>query len=100
SAGDLAKGSGVSSTHLSRIFHSEVGVHIRRYRNTVRLARFWESFGGARQRTLLESAFAAGFGSYTQFYRVFKDEYGRGPREAMRRSEEKVESSGISRPAR
>jgi len=34
---------------------------------------------------MMEAAFDAGFGSYAQFFRVFQDAYGMGPREMLKR---------------
>ena len=81
--GELARRCGVSPSYLSRIFLRQVGVSLTRYRNSVRLARFWQVRREGRSRTLLESAYAAGFGSYAQFFRVFTETYGTGPRESM-----------------
>jgi AraC-like DNA-binding protein len=35
------------------------------------------------QTTITEAVYAAGFGSYAQFHRVFTAAYGRGPRECL-----------------
>lgn len=78
--GRLAKRCGVSEAYLSRVFKRQVGVTLTRYRNSVRLGRFWENYRGPEQHTILEAMHAAGFGSYAQFYKVFKAAYGRGPR--------------------
>jgi AraC-like DNA-binding protein len=75
---------GVSEAYLSRIFHQQVGVPMSRYRNSVRLGRFWEAYRQKKDRNLMEAAYSAGFGSYAQFFRVFREAYGRGPRELLR----------------
>jgi len=77
----LGKKCGMSPTHLSRTFQKQVGVPLNRYRNAARLERFWKLRSTPPQKTLVEAAFAAGFGSYGQFYKVFREAYGRGPRE-------------------
>lgn len=77
---ELANVCGVSSTYLSRTFHREVGVPLSHYRNSIRLGRFWELYHRSPDRTILELALQAGFGSYTQFYRVYRKAYGVGPR--------------------
>lgn len=79
---ELATASGVSPSHLSRLFKKQVGVPLNRYRNSVRLGRFWEELD--RADNLLHAVLEAGFGSYAQFYRVFRESYGCGPREALR----------------
>jgi AraC-like DNA-binding protein len=81
--GHLASACGVSEPYLSRIFHHEIGVPLNRYRNTLRLSRFWEIYRRAEKRTLMETAFAAGFGSYAQFYKIFQQAYGVGPRASV-----------------
>lgn len=78
--GRLARQCGVSDAHLSRLFVKQIGVPLARYRNSVRLARFWEEYRQPEQKTIAEAVYAAGFGSYAQFYKVFTQAYGRGPR--------------------
>lgn len=84
---ELARRCGVTSTHLSRLFHRQVGVPLVRYRNSLRLGRFWEAYRQPEQRTIAEAVYAAGFGSYAQFYKVFFEAYAQGPRECLRRTE-------------
>jgi len=80
----LAKHCGVSAAYLSRAFARQVGVPLSRYRNSVRLGRFLELRRARDGRTLTELVYAAGFGSYAQFYKVFVQAYGQGPRESLR----------------
>lgn len=80
SLSNLARGCGLSPSHLSRLFHKQVGVSLTRYRNSVRLGRFWEVYRKPGTQTALEAVYAAGFGSYAQFYRVFTQAYGKSPR--------------------
>jgi methylphosphotriester-DNA--protein-cysteine methyltransferase len=82
----LAKACGVSEAYLSRIFVRQAGIPLNRYRNSLRLARFWDHYRKPEQKTLAEAVYAAGFGSYAQFYKVFKQTYGSGPRAATARS--------------
>ena len=77
----LARFSGASSSFLSRKFHLQIGVPLNRYRNSLRLSRFFELYKPNDQMTLTEAVYAAGFGSYAQFYKVFAQAYGRGPRD-------------------
>ena len=44
-----------------------------------RLQRFLRVYGSGRRTTALAAALEAGFGSYAQFYRVFREETGRNP---------------------
>ena len=84
SLGRLARRCGASEAHLSRMFARQVGVPLSRYRNSVRLGRFFELYRLPEQKTITEAMFAAGFGSYAQFHRVFRQAFGCGPREALR----------------
>jgi AraC-like DNA-binding protein len=81
-AGDLAtlaRAARLSSSHLSRIFKEQIGVSITRFRNRQRLQRFLHLYGSGRRITALAAAHEAGFGSYAQFYRVFREQAGRSP---------------------
>jgi AraC-like DNA-binding protein len=82
SAGDLpslARSAGLSPSHLSRLFKAQTGVSISRFRNQQRLQRFVLLYSRGRRTTALAAAYEAGFGSYAQFYRVFREETGRKP---------------------
>jgi AraC-like DNA-binding protein len=79
----LASACGTSKSYLSRMFRRQIGVPITRYRNSLRLARFFEEYREGEKTTLAEAVYAAGFGSYAQFYKVFTQAYGRGPRKAL-----------------
>ena len=81
--GELAKACGVSEAYLSRTFRRQVGIPLSRYRNSLRLSRFWENYRQPEQKTLAEAVYAAGFGSYAQFYKIFTQAYGRGPRASL-----------------
>jgi AraC-like DNA-binding protein len=81
-AGDLAtlaRAVRVSPSHLSRIFKEQTGVSISRFRNQQRLQRFLRLYGRGRRTTALAAALEAGFGSYAQFHRVFREQTGRSP---------------------
>jgi AraC-like DNA-binding protein len=82
SAGDLAalaRTAGLSPSHLSRLFKAQTGVSISRFRNQQRLQRFQVLYGRGRRTTALAAALGAGFGSYAQFHRVFRELTGRSP---------------------
>jgi AraC-like DNA-binding protein len=76
---DLAQIVGLSPSHLSRLFTTQMGISIGRFRNQQRLHRFLRLYGSGRRTTALDAALKAGFGSYAQFYRVFRQETGRQP---------------------
>jgi len=80
---ELARASGASKSYLSRTFRRQIGVPLSRYKNSLRMARFFEEYRQSDQKTLAEAVYAAGFGSYAQFYKVFTEIHGRSPREAM-----------------
>lgn len=84
----LARRCGVSESYLSRLFKEQVGVPLSHYRNSVRLRAFMEDYRRPGKRTILESVYAAGFGSYAQFYKVFSRFYGHSPREYLSGQEE------------
>lgn len=81
-AGDLtalARRVGLSPSHLSRLFVAHMGLSMTRFRNQQRLDRFMRLYGQGRSTTALTAAHQAGFGSYAQFHRVFRQETGRSP---------------------
>jgi AraC-like DNA-binding protein len=82
SAGDLAslaRAASLSPSHLSRLFKAQTGVSISRFRNQQRLQRFQLLYGHGRRTTALAAALEAGFGSYAQLHRVFRELTGRSP---------------------
>jgi AraC-like DNA-binding protein len=81
-AGDLAalaRAARLSPAHLSRIFKAQTGLSISRFRNQQRLQRFVRLYDRGRRTTALAAALDAGFGSYAQFHRVFREQTGRSP---------------------
>lgn len=68
----LARRVGLSPTRLSRVFKEQVGLSVSQFRNRRRLELFLELYGRGRRVGAMEAALEAGFGSYAQFYRVFK----------------------------
>ncbi len=84
---EIARRCAVSESYLSRLFKEQVGVPLSHYRNSVRLRAFMEDYRRPGKRTILESVYAAGFGSYAQFYKVFSRFHGHGPREYLNAQE-------------
>ncbi len=76
---DLAARCRVSPTHLSRLFVQELGQSLRDVRNRKRLARCQELLASGRCSSLTEAALEGGFGSYSQFHRVFTRLTGHSP---------------------
>jgi AraC-like DNA-binding protein len=82
SADKLAARLVVSSARLARAFRTELGLSLVQYRNRLRLERFFhlvEQRGG----NFSEAAQSAGFGSYAQFHRIFRQQVGVTPREYL-----------------
>jgi methylphosphotriester-DNA--protein-cysteine methyltransferase len=79
SATDLAAHLQVGPGRFARVFKTEMGVSLVRYRNQLRLERFVKIMDAGRTN-MLDAARAAGFGSYAQFHRVFQSLRGATPR--------------------
>ena len=77
---DLAKRFAVSPTKLGHVFNEEMGIGLVDYKNRLRVERFLTLVapGGGN---LMQAALDAGFGSYAQFHRVFRELLGATPRE-------------------
>lgn len=60
-------------------------VSLSRYRNSLRLKRFWELYANGGSRSMLEASLEEGVGSYAQFFKVFTAEYGEGPSTLLKR---------------
>ena len=85
----LARRAGLSPSRLSRLFKQQTGLSIVEFRNRQRMQRFLDRYEAARnsgrQTTLLDAALNAGFGSYPQFHRVFRQVAGCSPADYQRR---------------
>jgi len=91
---------GVSDGFLSRSFSREMGTTFVEHRARTRVAHFL-ALVQTRQRNLLEAALAAGFGSYSQFHRVFSAVAGWSPREYLnggRRERELLVAGDANQP--
>lgn len=80
----LARRVGLSGHQLGRLFRREMGAALSAYRIERRLERFFslveEKETERRSVSLTELALESGFGSYSQFHRVFSARFGRSPR--------------------
>lgn len=85
SRAEVARRCGMSEWHLSKLFHEQVGVSLLDFRSRCRLERFLEIFGDGRTVKMTTAALEAGFGSYPQFHRVFRQRMGCAPAEHARR---------------
>jgi AraC-like DNA-binding protein len=81
--GELAKSVQLSEGRLGRLFKTQMGVALSRYRNRIRLESARQRLGEP-QANVLQIALESGFGSYAQFYRVFREETGLSPAAARR----------------
>jgi AraC-like DNA-binding protein len=79
---EIAHQAGISHTHLCKLFRNEMGISMVHFRNRKRLERFL-SLSKQKDINLMDAALEAGFGSYAQFYRVFRDEIGHSPKELL-----------------
>ena len=79
----LATRCGLSAPHLSRLFKQQVGVALTEFRNRRRVERTLVLLANP-ETTLTDAAYAAGFGSYVQFHRVFKRQMGYAPSDYRR----------------
>ncbi|MCA9534401.1 MAG: helix-turn-helix domain-containing protein [Myxococcales bacterium] len=75
----LAKRCGVSRSRLTALFRKEQGMSIVQFRNQERLQRCLALYAAQPTLGMARAAFAAGFGSYSQFYRTFCDGMGCTP---------------------
>jgi AraC-like DNA-binding protein len=82
---DLAREFGVSPGHLARIFKTDLGVSLVEYRNRLRLRSFFARVEQG-EANLINAAQAAGFGSYAQFHRVYRQLLGSTPRDLIART--------------
>jgi AraC-like DNA-binding protein len=79
---EIAAALEVRHSRLFRTFKTRMGMSLVDYRNRLRLDRF----AGLVDRgctNLLEAALEAGFGSYAQFYRVFRAQVHASPRDYL-----------------
>ncbi len=81
----LAGDCSLSPARLSRLFKEHVGLSLVQYKNHRRVQRFIRLFGNGEQQTMLASALSAGFGSYPQFHRAFRQVVGYAPQEHLQR---------------
>ncbi|HEV7298513.1 MAG TPA: helix-turn-helix domain-containing protein [Tepidisphaeraceae bacterium] len=75
----LARRAGVSPAWLSRLFQRQLGMSVTEFRNRQRISRYLAAHRSGKGQTLTAAAFAAGFNSYPQFYRVFRSFTGLSP---------------------
>jgi AraC-like DNA-binding protein len=79
-AAELARKLGVPASRLAPDFKQAMGVSLIGYRNRLRIERFF-TLVSPEGGNLLQAALDAGFGSYAQFHRVFRELLGTTPGE-------------------
>ena len=99
SGADSAARLQVSAGRFARVFKSEMGVSLVRYRNQLRLERFMKIMDAGRSN-MREAALAAGFGSYAQFHRVFQAQRGTTPRAYLARARQRPRAASAARCTR
>ncbi len=75
----LARSCGVTQGYLGQLLMDQTGRGFVEWRNRIRIERFVIAY--PHSGDLVTAAFDAGFGSYTQFHRVFSDLVGTTPGE-------------------
>jgi AraC-like DNA-binding protein len=81
SLGALAREVGLSPGRLGRVFKGATGRSVAAARARARVEAVVARLRAEPHCSLLRAALAAGFGSYTQFHRVFTEVMGRSPRQ-------------------
>jgi len=87
----------VSPNYFSRLFRKTVGVGFNSYLNCYRVEKAREMLCGT-ELSISEIAFHCGFGSISQFNRVFRDVALRSPGEVRREQGKNRSAGGIPKP--
>ena len=80
----LARDVGVSAGHLARAVRRETGRSVLDHRQLRQIEAFQVLLDRGQHLTVTDAAFAAGFGSYAQFHRVFRQHMGMAPSDYRR----------------
>ncbi len=78
----VARRAGVSASRLAHLFQEQVGLTPLQYRNFCRVQHFIRTWRTG-EPSLVRAALEAGFGSYPQFHRVFRQVCGSAPRDHL-----------------
>ncbi|MCE9554606.1 MAG: helix-turn-helix domain-containing protein [Planctomycetes bacterium] len=93
----VARECGVSPSHLSRIFHHATGLTFREYMARFRIEHARNLLHGTNRR-ITEIALDSGFQSLSQFNRVFRQVYGKSPRQLRAQNRIRQRELGPARP--
>lgn len=77
---ELATECGISCSRLSRLFNEQIGQSIVDYKNKLKLEQFLHCIKENPGYSLSEACYKVGFGSYSQFYKTFKNAFGISPK--------------------
>jgi AraC-like DNA-binding protein len=77
---DLSSECGISSSRLSRLFNEQIGLSIVDYKNRLKLEHLISYINKHPEYSISEACYAVGFGSYSQFYKTFRQSYGISPK--------------------
>lgn len=78
----------ISKCHLCRIFKAETGMTVNRYITNRRIIRVRDMCRAGENISL--ACTKAGFGSYSNFYKIFMRETGESPRKGLKMVREKI----------
>jgi len=76
---ELSRRSGLSRSQLSRQFKKQTGTSLCQMKNYYRLQYYLNLRQQNPEQTLLYSSMEAGFGSYAQFHRIYRNRFGHSP---------------------
>lgn len=80
SLNSLATECGISTSRLSRLFNEQIGLSIVDYKNKLKLEQFIDCIKDNPHYSISEACYVVGFGSYSQFYKTFKQSFGISPK--------------------
>ena len=71
---------GVSPSRLSRLFNEQIGISIVDFKNKLKLDHLMSCIQKNPDYSISEACYTVGFGSYSQFYKTFKQTFGISPK--------------------
>ena len=77
---ELSVECGVSASRLSRLFNDQIGLSIVDYKNKLKLEHFFNCVKKHPEYSISEACYVVGFGSYSQFYKTFRQAFGISPK--------------------
>jgi AraC-like DNA-binding protein/quercetin dioxygenase-like cupin family protein len=77
---DLSLECGISTSRLSRLFNEQIGLSIVDYKNRLKLEQLMDCLKNNQYYSISEACYTVGFGSYSQFYKIFRQTFGTSPK--------------------